>query len=381
VRTATRTAGASFPIALTGALVDGRKKGAAGGSFGGSFGLFRARISSSRNRVIHCARGSPDSVTAPSADAAPAPAAASGWAPSASPPSTPPPAAAALSAASSALSAAPSSPASPSSPPTISNGSGSSMRTGSSGARSRKTSLKYDRLAHWNSATLPACVVVRNSPDGEKQRDVTGDWNFSQSTHLAVGTSNTRTVPSMEQEANQRTSGLNARSLMRCRWPPKRRTSRRLARSYTRITTSSLATATSPASRFSSSLHAGLPRFSVCRQSCECMSQNFSVPSSDAETTVRLSASTPTPVTPAVWRVAQVWFSSSCALASFTTASRRCSGKVRDRFCFTRRVPACTKHATGSHTKQFDAEISISESSMRTYKTTTDTQQPTKRSD
>lgn len=69
-------------------------------------------------------------------------------------------------------------------------------------------SERYQR----NIPLWPVCAVARKSPTGEKAREVTGDDTENQSMSMEPGTSQTRTVESMDAVTSKRASGLQAMS-------------------------------------------------------------------------------------------------------------------------------------------------------------------------
>ena len=62
--------------------------------------------------------------------------------------------------------------------------------------------------------TLPTCVVAKYCPVGLIVNDVGGDLKANQSTHLLVGTSQTRIVLSIDDVYKLRPSPLKQRSVI-----------------------------------------------------------------------------------------------------------------------------------------------------------------------
>mmetsp|Transcript_41187 Transcript_41187/g.56119 ORF Transcript_41187/g.56119 Transcript_41187/m.56119 type:complete len:308 (-) Transcript_41187:811-1734(-) len=194
------------------ALAVGIKNGARGGAFGASVGLLRALTRSKWNRLSQWLRGIPERVSAPTAFGASVKSPSAAWGIDSSSPSLP--------LSRSSTSAMP-----------HSTSSGVAIKVGFVGTLSRRTFGSYkERSIQRYMPRRPMCVVQMNSPVALTLTDVTApspSLKDTQSTHCAVGRSQTLRLASCPAVYTLRPSPENVISV-RCAVLPSSRLTRRL---------------------------------------------------------------------------------------------------------------------------------------------------------
>mmetsp|Transcript_13939 Transcript_13939/g.35461 ORF Transcript_13939/g.35461 Transcript_13939/m.35461 type:complete len:225 (-) Transcript_13939:485-1159(-) len=154
---------------------------------------------------------------------------------------------------------------------------GMARGTASVTVESKFAFAKSTRLAHTQIATQPACVVAKNSPRGDHEREVAGDRSECQAISLAVGRSCRRSAPSRPEVSSRRPSGEKARSVIVRVCPSNWRTSSCARTSKMRTLRSSHATATSALS---------IEPQSLATEECACMQASCSRVCTDHRRTV-----------------------------------------------------------------------------------------------